>query len=115
MKVVVMDDEGQIVTLPSPQEIPSWLRKNRTENKMSMQEIGDRLGVTKQAVYSWESGIAVPTAENLAKLVGVFDFVEEEPAKPTTKATTHTPAKAVKRSKLDAIDALLKPHAKNVS
>ena len=106
MKVVVMDDDGHIVTLPSAQEVPSWLKKNRSDSKMSMQEVGDQLGVTKQAVYSWESGIAVPTAENLAKLVGVFSEVEEQVA-------SAPPVK--KRSRMDAIDDLLKPHAKNVS
>jgi transcriptional regulator with XRE-family HTH domain len=108
MKIVVMDDDGHIVTLPSAQEVPSWLKKNRADSKMSMQEVGDQLGVTKQAVYSWESGIAVPTAENLAKLVGVFDEVEE-------KAAPVAAAPVKKRSKMDAIDDLLKPHARNVS
>ena len=102
MKVVVMDDEGHIVSLPQAEDIPTWLKKHRADNNLSMQEIGNQLGVTKQAVYSWESGIAVPTAENLAKLVGMFG----EP--PTAK-------KKNKKSKMDAINDLLKPHAKNVS
>lgn len=104
MKVVVLDDNGKVVELPSLQDVPRWLKRGRIGKRMSMQDLGDRLGVTKQAVYSWESGLASPTPENLAKLVAIFSAltpINNEPVK--------------KKSKLDAIDALLRPHAKNVS
>lgn len=102
MKVVVLDDDGQVVSLPKTDEVPDWLKKNRSDKNLSMQELGDFLGVTKQAVYSWEKGVASPTAENLAKLVGFFG------PKPLPEKTKK------KASKMDAINALLMPHAKNV-
>jgi predicted transcriptional regulator len=104
MKVVVLDDAGQVVDLPDLAEVPDWLKKVRTENSLSMQALGDMLGVTKQAVYSWEKGVASPTQENLAKLVSVF--------KPEKNAQ---PQKTSKKSKMDAINDLLRPHAKNVA
>ena len=62
MKIVVMDDDGHIVTLPSAQEVPSWLKKNRADSKMSMQEVGDQLGVTKsQRLRTWLSLLASST------------------------------------------------------
>jgi transcriptional regulator with XRE-family HTH domain len=101
MKVVVLDDAGQVIELPALTEVPDWLRKVRAANSLSMQALGDMLGVTKQAIYSWEKGVASPTQENLAKLVSAFKMEKAEPK--------------AKKSKMDAINDLLKPHAKNVT
>lgn len=103
MKIVVLDDAGQVVNLPALKDVPEWLRKSRVSSNLSMQALGDMLGVTKQAVYSWEKGVASPTQENLAKLVSFF--------KPDTEKAQAKP----KKSKMDAINDLLKPHAKNVA
>lgn len=37
-------------------KIGSVLRKHRKQKRMSMQEVADRLHVTKTAVHYWESG-----------------------------------------------------------
>lgn len=106
MKVVVMDDSGQVADLPNLKDVPSWLRRNRAQKRLSMQDLGDRLGVTKQAVYSWEQGLVSPTTDNLAKLVALFAQI---PVQKTKNTVEHA------KTRLDAIDALLRPHARNVT
>jgi transcriptional regulator with XRE-family HTH domain len=105
MKLVAMDDDGRTIDLPNAEAVPSWIKTKRSEKKLSLQDLGTALGVTKQAVYSWESGISAPTAENLTKLVSLF---REAPA-PAPKAKKKT------ASKMDAVDALLMPHARNAT
>lgn len=119
MKVVVMDDAGNVVELPPVDEVPNWLKQKRTEKKISMQDLGEQLGVTKQAVYSWESGIATPTPENLAKLVALFG----EQTQKTVKAVKSSPSASRMAAKLRAgtsdsrksAEDLLMSHAQNVS
>lgn len=101
MRLVVLDKDGNEVRLPTTTEIPSWLRRSRSERKFSMQDIADLLGVSKQAVHYWETGLVSPNPDNLTKLVAIFSGATKKLEIP-------------KKSKMDAIDALLRPHAKNV-
>jgi len=40
--------------------IPEITANNRTREKLTLQQMGDALGVTKQAVGQWEDGISLP-------------------------------------------------------
>lgn len=102
MKLVALADDGSVINLPALDTVPAWLKSKRLEKKLSLADLGEVLGVTKQAVFSWESGIASPTTEHLVKLVAAFQ--EDAAEKPATKATA---------SKMDAVDDLLMSHASN--
>ena len=40
----------------------------RIHKKMSLDTLADKLGVSRQAVQKWESGVTKPTIENLLAL-----------------------------------------------
>lgn len=45
----------------------------RKENGMSQEELGDRLGVTRQTISKWELGQATPNMTNLNELGTLFN------------------------------------------
>lgn len=94
--VAVNVEDGTEVDLPSPEEIPVWLKRSRTDKDMSMQELGAIMGVSKQAVYLWETGETAPTLDRLIRLMEMFAVVD----KPAD--TEPSP------------ESLLLPHATNV-
>lgn len=57
------------------QEKMSWrIRDKRTESGLSMQELGDKLGVKRQSVYKWEHGdVANIKREHIAKMARIFE------------------------------------------
>ncbi|MDL2301487.1 helix-turn-helix domain-containing protein [Lachnospiraceae bacterium OttesenSCG-928-D06] len=62
------------------------LKKLRKINKMSQEEVGEQIGVSRQAVAKWESGETVPDIQNcmaLAKLyeVSIDDLLHYEEKK----------------------------------
>lgn len=48
---------------------PDQIRGLREGLGLSQQEFADRIGVTKQAVSSWETGASSPSIENLLRMV----------------------------------------------
>lgn len=48
------------------------VRRKRTELDLSLQQLGDRLGVTNQAVHKWESGRSFPKKDHLIALATVL-------------------------------------------
>lgn len=61
------------------------LKELRAAKGLSLSALGSELGVTKQAVYKWENGIAWPDAPMLPKLAKVLgctidDLFREETA-----------------------------------
>ncbi len=44
----------------------------RLKRKMTQQELGEKLGVTREAVCNWEIGKAQPRTELLPRLASVF-------------------------------------------
>ena len=45
----------------------------RMKNRMSQDELAERVGVTRQAVSRWENGDTIPNTETLKLLSGLFD------------------------------------------
>ena len=45
----------------------------RIHKKMSLDTLADKLGVSRQAVQKWESGVTKPTIENLLALSEIFN------------------------------------------
>lgn len=49
------------------------LRKLRKAAGLTQRELGDRIGVSPQAVTQWETGVKFPSVANLAKLADVLE------------------------------------------
>lgn len=54
------------------------LQKLRKENKYSQEELADKLGVTRQSISKWESGITYPEMDKLLSLSKIFNCSLEE-------------------------------------
>ena len=48
------------------------IRELRLKRKMTQQDLGEKLGVTRVAVCNWESGVAKPRTEILPALAKVL-------------------------------------------
>ena len=44
------------------------IAQKRKEKGLSQEALGERLGVSRQAIYKWESDAALPEIEKLVKL-----------------------------------------------
>ena len=49
------------------------LRKLREAAGLTQRELGNRIGVSGQAVAPWETGVKRPSVENLTKLADVLE------------------------------------------
>ena len=47
--------------------------KLRTEHQLSQEELAEKIYVTRQAVYRWETGETVPNTQTLKLLSELFD------------------------------------------
>lgn len=54
------------------------IREHRTRCGMTQELLAERLGVTRQAVSKWESGVTEPSTSNLIALAKLFDISPEE-------------------------------------
>lgn len=53
-------------------EILPGIRAKRKDRGLTMDQLADRLGVTRQAVFNWESGGTLPTADKLPEIARVL-------------------------------------------
>lgn len=49
-----------------------YLKQLRTENKMSQEQLAERLGISRQSISKWEQGASSPDIENFAKLAQLY-------------------------------------------
>jgi len=54
----------------------------RKELKISQEYVAGQLGVSRQAVSKWETGLSEPTAKNLVELAGLFQMTVSELVEP---------------------------------
>ena len=54
------------------------LKEYRTECKMTQEFVAEHLGVSRQAVSKWETGLAEPSTSNLLALAKLFGVQPEE-------------------------------------
>lgn len=52
----------------------SILKEYRLQNKMSMQNVADKMGLTKQMIFHYENGRSPLTVNQLVKLCGVYSI-----------------------------------------
>ena len=50
------------------------IKRRREQMKLSQESVAEQLGVSRQAVSKWETGLAEPTAGNLIRLAEVFEI-----------------------------------------
>lgn len=50
----------------------------RKSKGLSQEELGEKIGVSRQSIYAWESGKSVPDIENLYKICQIFDIKTNE-------------------------------------
>lgn len=49
-----------------------YLKKLRTENKLSQEQLAEKLGVSRQSISKWEQGISTPDIDNFVKLSELY-------------------------------------------
>lgn len=54
------------------------IKQHRIDCKMTQEFIAESLGVSRQAVSKWESGVAAPSTTNLMALAKLFGITAEE-------------------------------------
>lgn len=54
------------------------LKEHRTRCKMTQEFVAESLGVSRQAVSKWESGVSDPSTSNLLALAKLFGVSTEE-------------------------------------
>lgn len=54
------------------------IKEHRTSCKMTQEFVAEMLGVSRQAVSKWESGITDPSTSNLIELAKLFKVSSEE-------------------------------------
>lgn len=54
------------------------LKDTRLKNKLSQEEIANKIYVTRQAVSNWEMGISLPTIDSLIMLTKIYHSPIEE-------------------------------------
>lgn len=54
------------------------IKEHRTRCKMTQEFVAETLGVSRQAVSKWESGITDPSTSNLIELAKLFKVSPEE-------------------------------------
>lgn len=67
-------------------ELKDKIRALRKQKNLSQEQVAEHLGVSRQAVSKWESGLSKPDTENLLALAELFqvsvdEFLTEPPAK----------------------------------
>jgi Zn-dependent peptidase ImmA (M78 family)/transcriptional regulator with XRE-family HTH domain len=68
----------------APRLMPARLREARESKELSMADLGDAIGLTRQAISFYESGEREPDPETLMKIIGVLEqpisfFTTERP------------------------------------
>ena len=54
------------------------LQNLRKENMLSQEKLAELVGVSRQAVSKWETGLSNPDTENLIKLAEIFNLSIDE-------------------------------------
>lgn len=62
----------------SAKSLGEVLKRHRTECKMTQEFVAETLGVSRQAVSKWESGLSDPSTTNLMALAKLFNMTPED-------------------------------------
>ena len=62
----------------SARSLGEVLKKHRTECKMTQEFVAEAIGVSRQSVSKWESGVSDPSTTNLIALAKLYGLTAEE-------------------------------------
>lgn len=51
-----------------------YLKKLRTENKLSQEQLAEKLGLSRQSISKWEQGVSTPDIDNFIKLSELYNI-----------------------------------------
>ncbi len=57
-----------------PVRLGEQIRTIRNKENLSQEQLGQKMNVTRQAIYKWESGKGYPDIQNLIKLSELFEI-----------------------------------------
>lgn len=63
--------------MPSVPNFPERLRFHRLKLKLSQEQLGDKIGVSQNAIGTWERGESSPQIPELLQLCDLFDLAVE--------------------------------------
>ena len=78
--------ERQVAEMTTGEKIAAL----RRENNMSQEALGEKLGLSRQAVSKWEADQAVPTMDNLMELSKLFGVTVDTLLRPDAELTSQT-------------------------
>ena len=78
--------ERQVAEMTTGEKIAAL----RRENNMSQEALGEKLGLSRQAVSKWEADQAVPTMDNLMELSKLFGVSVDTLLRPDAELTSRT-------------------------
>ena len=58
-------------------EISDIIKMGRMKKKMSQEDLGKKLGISKNSISAWETGTKSPSCEMLLKVANEVDIVED--------------------------------------
>ena len=106
------------------------IQEARKAAGLSQESLGERLGVSRQAVSKWEADAAVPELENLIAMSRIFGVTigallgmepaaeepteEDSPEAPGGEATSPTPAGELTDRELAAVEAIVQKYLEAV-
>ena len=85
----------------------------RRNSGLSQEQLAEKIGVSRQAISKWESGISTPELEKLLALSECFDITIDELVKDEafTQGTNEVPQELEKTKDPKAIEMVLSPSA----
>jgi len=110
--VQARSDDGQVYDLPLPDDVPVWLSRGMSKHSMTLAEVAELAGVTRQAAFNWTHGRNRPPLAVLMKLTQIFT---QPQAAVSADPEVVAKGRVLKGSKhhddaLDAVDALFSKH-----
>ena len=83
------------------------IRARRQELKLSQVYVGDRLGVSRQAVSKWEAGRSEPTASNLVDLAELLEISVSELVRTPSAPSAEEKSTLILRTNLSLMAIIL--------
>ena len=83
------------------------IRARRQELKLSQVYVGDRLGVSRQAVSKWEAGRSEPTASNLVDLAELLETSVSELVRTPSAPSAEEKSTLILRTNLSLMAIIL--------
>lgn len=87
-------------------EMKDWIHAARLHAKLTQQQLGDAMGVTKGNVSSWEKGRHDASHEQLVKIAAITGYKEPLPGmvEPLVTSTPLWPFPTIDEAKVRALD-----------